>query len=548
MTFRTNTRNREWESGEPQTEVVAEEESRHLFGNAVTRDHEFGLGDRVIGDEVDVDPTLEEILEEDSALRVSKYTEGLTTAPNEIGGVHGGKVPMAVYSDENGCMRLQAMRTQKEIVGGQIYMPAFKRYIKKNKMVKMNKFYGLASLVQEMLMNQDIFHRTNGREQKAKLVQLVKVLHYLFEHAGHEIGITQGNNSVRVELFYCSTFYTDEMDINFPNIDFSSFCLVSTGNSFFKNYAQVAKCCVAPLMRTFVTEEENRSYEVLSASAKRMLVLHAELCVHLTEPRIFSGKAIGQITRILRETMEDPFLWNVPNDLLRTIPQRDKTFTGLECGLSPQILSLNLDVLSNIQRPSANDNPRQLPAFLNMLERNTSKNQHLPNQYAKAIGTIFSLLWKALEPIPGAMNESNEIPPQTPRTLFDALPYTRLARMDAENAKELILALTKIVSNCYDFEWWSIVRSRTQDFHHQNNRNLQPEDRYSPVIPGVEDFATTTSTLQSLMESVERMQVNVSNDFARARAPSKVTTAGKVPSSTFFFRQYQKSNIILCHG
>jgi len=481
--------------------------------------------------------TVHDIIADDTDMRPSVWIEALTKDPQPLGGVHGGKIVLQMYCTSD-TLYLQGTRTSKLICGGQIYITNFKRIIKKNSLRRFRRLGTLPAMVQDLLSSSKLFHSSPRTEnQKKSVVSIIKLMHHTFRHAKSEISTSQGSNSVRLEFFFMSTLVSDEPDFEFPSFNPADFCVLSCENRFFSRYGRIMKEISDVLMKTFVERPLNTNYDMLQPATKRMLVLASELACQMIEVHPFSGKITSKISRLVKEMEgEQCMLWHVPESLLMEIPDEDKELTNLRCGLTPQVLTVPQFAPDSIQRPSQDDITNRLPEWVQNYQDITTGNMILPNQYMTNLGKVLGLFWSSVHQQQVLDTpDDQEQPEPPPVSFFDTPPYRKVALLNSEVAEELIQSLSRIVANSYDFEWFTINRSKNLASHKKRRSENPQANCPRPDLGRVEDFPTTKATLQAYIERVEFLQVETGELYEAGDTKRTVKTVLQLVKKMFLF-------------
>ena len=490
-----------------------------LIGNF----HSFGTDDVAADEEFDAI----DIIFEEATLKISKWPEGLTRSKHALGGTHGGRVEKHLYRNQSGYIKVQATRVEKEAISGQLYTPLFKQLFDKNQTRKFPILGGLPAMVQEALCNPDLFPTSRNKNLSSKIAKYVKFISVLFQEGTDVIDSTEGANTARYEFFFQSTFNSETPDVSFPCLDPYEFMFVSEDNGFFNQYKKIMDEVIVPLEKVFV-EQEGSCYDVLTSPTKSMLVLLAELSVTMLEMHPFQGKIFNSVSKCLGDG--DGVFWHVPSDLLVEVSDRDKQFTSIEVGLAANALPLPCIRSADIQRPSAQDNFRVLPQFVQMHQNLANVNKIvLPNVYYKLLGQFLGACWTAVKD-----NERNgEDGDDQAASFFDTPPYSKLAQLPPEQAKILVETSVKILALGHDHQWRNTIALKTVKRHNLINSQRPPNERTErPTVPAVEDFPTTLnelSNIQNVGVQIDFTEVN-SNSMPVIRSASKF-----VPFFLLFF-------------
>jgi hypothetical protein len=174
----------------------------------------------------------------------------------------------------------------------------FKRLTMKTGVTKLRKLGALAAMVTNLMLPEDV-HRVSMEEKKT-VDSIIRELLHVQNNIENEVRMSGGNNSIREEFYLSSSFSSRQRDWVFPSLQILDFILVSRQNSYFKAYASFTKE-VMNCLKTTVLEHSQSNFDSLPASAKRMIILCAELAVMMTELQPFRAKYMERILRIIRD-------------------------------------------------------------------------------------------------------------------------------------------------------------------------------------------------------------------------------------------------------
>ena len=421
------------------------------------------------------------------SLRIGKWLEGLTTNMLPIGSTHAGRVRIGLYINQEGRIQIQKTRLDKEVCSAQIYSPFFKFLLDKNSIKKITDMIGMPGIAQEVLSNRKLFHSDKTPEMSRELAFKIRQCVEIVKNAVGYINSTEGSNTARMEYFFQSSFGRQKCDIKMHVVNPYKCFLIANENAFFGTYKKVMLEVITPLERVFV-DQEGRNYETLSPEARTMLLLQAELIVQILEFP-FVGKVYSAIKKCL--TDDDGPFWHVPAEYTVPLSDFDVQHTGMTIGVKSCVLRVPRVDFETISRPSADDNTRILPSYVQMGQGSSNiRSMPLQNIYKRCVGLILGLLWEALHRQKEGIN--GEVVEEEPKGFFDLPPYAELATLDKESVQELVTSVCKIFCNAYDFQWRQMVNAKTVKRHYKKQVSLHPQDRgVAPVIPPVEDFPTT---------------------------------------------------------
>ena len=483
-----------------------------------------------------------------AALEPREWHEGLALDPC-VGGVHLGKVPLKMFVDQGEDeattrLKVRKARSRMLVQGGQVYIPFFKKLSQKNGINNLRHMGALPAMVTNLMLP-DIIHESSMEEKKT-LDSLISQLNYIDKLVAEEMKITEGNNCIRMEFFYDSKLSQAEKDWKFPRILPWKFCSLSQQSSYFKTYASISEEVNSVLSKS-ILNQTSCNYDGLHIDAKRMIILCSEIVTSMTELMLFCPKAMDQVNRIVDldnqgaqdglegselipqeedddqeseldlpqeseqqdgisvgsleedRIAEDRLIFNVPKKYLTDLDPSTKMATGLPKGLSATILPLpKYQPTRQLQRNDMRERNRAyLQGFLNQSTKQTS----LMNHYTYAVGKILSILWSYSDPT----NTNN-------RSLLELPSFKKLAELPDARKQLMVEELTKILANTYDFEWWWIVRTKTNHFASERGRSL--------TLGKAHLFPKTTNEVDQLLSYQEDLRLS-------KRYSRRVTSVGK---------------------
>ena len=445
-------------------------------------------------------------------LRAEAWKEGLVNAP-AIGGVHLGKVPLKVTRDRDSKIVIVAARSNMLFHSGQVYMPIFKKLTTKTGMRNISDLASFCAMVTNILLPQVLF--PTGQAERDKVVRIIKQLSTMGSTIREETSITEGNNSIRMEFFFSSNLSSSQKDWDFPDIIPWEFALISQQSSYFNNLSKCVNEVLGVLKKTFIDNCNQPDYDPLPPEAKAMIILCSELAVTMTEfcPS-FSGKAMPLVERHLNNSLlaeeedeedeEDiPYadkentllsperiMFHVPESLLVQLPPDIREFTGLFHGLNNCVLMFpkwNPD--SGIPRLAIEDMKERCKDYIQIYTNQSTSQIKLANHYLFTMGRILSILWWYQDHKEGEYHQR--------RSILQLPNFEILAQLDSEKKTAMLVELTKIVSNCYDLEWWWIVKQTS-------TRRGFVMDGFAGNGP--QDFPTTKRMIDRLLERNQHMR------------------------------------------
>jgi hypothetical protein len=234
---------------------------------------------------------------ESSGLCARSHVEGFAVEPS-IGGVELGKVPILILdNDDDEGIEISFPRKNMKFHSGQIYLPIFKRLTMKTGMKRMRRLGAFAAMVANLMLPQELHEVT--AEEKAEIDRIIRELSHVQENIESEIDISEGNNCVRQEFYLSTTFDEEDREWEFPILHPLQYLLVSRQNSYFKAYKGITQEVMKCLCTTILGRNQC-NFDYLPPSAKRMIILCAEMSVCVTEFQPFNAKSMLRIKRILR--------------------------------------------------------------------------------------------------------------------------------------------------------------------------------------------------------------------------------------------------------
>ena len=391
----------------PLDNIQHDDAQRVLTVNELDEDDEQNIED-ILSDENESNsvPSLEEEEEKhvrclfdlvDAAQKVRARKWAQLATSDGIGGVHSGRVMLHLIEigEDEGARQLYLVdsRHDKMYAGGQMYIPMTRKIIQKQSTTLIDDLPSLPAMIQSLL-NPLVSTTTNNETALRNKVEIcVKMLSNVFKTAAREVTKAHNSNSCRFEYF-CYTRSGNE--IQFPNLSYSRILVHSPKNIFMEQYNAITESCVKPLYRTFVTKSKVVKPADLTEQTKGMLTLCSELAVKLTEVFPFEGKLM---TRVKQLNPAKQYQWFLPRHLMGNIPVVDSDATGLEFGLSPEVMQLNLK-LSDLKtdRPLETDsNYHRLPVFIQMHSACLKLGVKHPITFLKAYLTICGWMWRTLD-------------------------------------------------------------------------------------------------------------------------------------------------------
>ena len=419
-------------------------------------------------------------------LRTSKWREGMSRSPN-IGGVHMGKIPLDVEVhntvDMRECIRVKPARNGYMIQSGQMYIPFFKKALKKSRIEHIKEIGLLPAMISNILLPKMIFGNILNSNKK-DIMDLIDLIGQIAENFETEVDANDGNNCIRLEFFFKDMIDSDMPQWTFPELDPRKFILLAPQNSFFKTYVACMKEVLVPLKKTFNDNPKLTQYDSLSASAKRMLILCSEMAVEMCEFHPFQGRGIQRINQLWEEhdssnSDNSQHLFQVLPSLLEVLKEEERLATGLKVGLSYVVYQIKeYPTNHEVANLSAADMKERHRDYIQVYQNNVPNNMKLVNVYLNAMGSIISLLWTPL---------GLDISEQR-RSMFELPTREQLKGLTEHNKEWLIIQITRVVSNCYDLEWWWFAMSKLRKYKLLHGRN----DIDTSVRP--ENFPTTGHT------------------------------------------------------
>ena len=464
-------------------------------------------------------------------------------------------------------LNLRRARIGMLIQSGQVYIPFFKKISQKMGISKLGIMGALPAMVTNLMLP-SVIHKST-KEEKKIIDGLISELNYIDRLVQEETRITEGNNCVRMEFFYSSTLSSQEPDWDFPKIVPWEFCSLSQQNSYFNAYAAVSSE-VNKVLNKSIFQQSVCNYDRLAVDAKRMIILCSELAVSLTEFLMFRPKAMEQINTLCRnlpqlqhasprnevedggdtmqqeeiemadnnndftddnhnlginenQTMEQANnnndqddntvpsvddtdnitsrqIFNVPSKYLSDLDEQTMMATGLLRGLKAVILPL--PKFSPTTQLQYDDMQRRNKDYIQGFLNKSTNQISLMNHYTYVVGRVLALFWTHSDP-------SSD---PTKHSLVELPDFKKLAGLSTAKKGSLLDELTKILANTYDFEWWWIVKNKTNHFASTTGKKLS--------IGKAHSFPKTKKELEQLLRSDDDLRVS-------RRYSRKVTSVGK---------------------
>jgi hypothetical protein len=259
---------------------------------------------------------------------------------------------------------------------------------------------------------------------------------------------------------------------------------------------------IKPLKKTFVDNNQHTDYDSLDPSTKRMLVLCAEVGVHMTEIP-FAGRIMATVKKILKQddtSLSCTSLFHVPSNLLTEIPVADQAQTGLPAGITGKVLFIPTDLVESEE----NEN-RTSPTntYLQMYQRKANDSLNLPNDYMKYVSNCLCIIWKACW-----LDENNTPLPNAPFiSLLDQPDFLKVSLLTINKKKEMMHQLMKQLARLYDLEWYKTSLEKTKKMARLGNaRNVSQDDE--TFFGSKRDFPTTKSSLYEFVAGKTYLSIN----------------------------------------
>lgn len=456
-----------------------------------------------------------DIVVQNSIINPAQWRNGLTINP-KIGSVHLGQVPLVAneLTLEGGEKQIfvQPDRIESSLQGGQMYNPFIKRASRTTENIR--AIGALPAMVANLLLPSKI--RKATKEEKDRIIELIKILKDIKTTYQEEIKVTHGNCCVRLEFFFKSDLQLQEniRTWTWPITNPYDYLIVSNQNSFFENFSKNLDDLIDPLVKTFVENKDLLCYDRVSGKAKRMLILNTEAAIDVTDFYPFYGRAMKRVNQIRRQderearrtmTNEEKrqdkkkhIMFHVPANLLEPLEEAEVRATLLPKGLSSRVFQLpriaeNAEI-TNINESYLRDDNH---AYVQGYQNEASMSIELNNIFMQSIGRILSILWSKL-PV--------EIAEQS-RNLYELPDDDVLKAIPTERKQDFVEQCCRILSNCYDFEWWWRSMARLKKYckdrkiPHKHVR--RPED--FPVSEAkLNDFISQRATYVSVRQGPKR--------------------------------------------
>ena len=124
------------------------------------------------------------VSEQSTKLKTTKWREGLSRNP-KIGGVHMGKIPLSVETfqteDMRECIRVSPSRNDYMIQSGQMYIPFFKRALKKSMIENLKEIGTLPAMVSNIFLPTVLFENIIQTNKK-NLNDLIDLISQIAEN------------------------------------------------------------------------------------------------------------------------------------------------------------------------------------------------------------------------------------------------------------------------------------------------------------------------------------------------------------------------------
>lgn len=428
---------------------------------------------------------------EKAELTATKYPEGLTESI-KIGSVSLGKVPLKIEDLED-IIIFTTIRLTRMVQAAQAYNPIFIRLTRKNALKKIKELGALPAMIQDILSNSVLFHDSQStKRQKEKIVELLGKLEKTIADFRNEIEISNGRNSVRLEMYYASTLNDKESDVFFPEFDVFDLFNVSVKNVYFQVYSKILKEISDPLMITFCRDNKAiTNYDELSSDCKRMLLCQSEALLTAVEFPTFSGKIMKKIRNLNKEVGWERQLFSANPELVTKLPESDRRLTTLKSGLSKRVMPFPEVEVGKVPRYKNDDIVNRLPEYVQMFQSESMKNVTLKNQYATVVGSIIARSWCTLEEYKAATTMNYQ---KKTIGVFDLPPFEDFWSLHSSYQQALMKMLAQTVVNAYDFEWHHTVKEKTK----KNSRNTRP-NRNTPFFCKLADFPTTVKSMDDFL-------------------------------------------------
>ena len=435
---------------------------------------------------------------EEAQLKVREFPEALTLKPHGVGGVHGGYVIVALYqindgSDLDGCLRVQPLRTEKEVTGGQCHTPFFKQIFQKNKCADQRQLASIPSLVQSVLCP-SAYLGDSSNETLRSLKRNVKLLNHVVQNAVNAIDVADGSNTARLEMMHVSTLSQEQPDIVFPFFDIFGFAYTSDNNNFFDAFKSILIEVIDPLYHVFV-ENDTADYHCLSPEAKGMLVLISELAVTMIEISPFRGKAMSRLVNFYKQNLG--FLFHAPEDVTTVLEGTDLEFTRLKLGLNRCVLAFPSVSLDDDLRITEDDQVIKLPCYIQMLsEQPFVKKLKCGAQFLKSMGMFASAVHEALWQEANSDLSEDQQQARVEASIFEEPNPILVSRIRPEISGKLLLSMAKILARLCDLEWCIEIKDKSFKKISAANRRVPRANRQAyPTFPPAHEFPTTVSGL-----------------------------------------------------
>ena len=161
-----------------------------------------------------------ELEKENYLLKATAWKEGHSKSP-QVGGVNLGKIPILRLDTPSGCPEVDVnysfenARDNMKFHSCQGYIPTLKKLSQKTGLNRVRQIGSLPAMVTNLLLPSEIY--STSKEEKKSIIALIRELDDMSRNMKEEIDLAEGNNCIRLEFYFSSSFQNADKDWCFPS-------------------------------------------------------------------------------------------------------------------------------------------------------------------------------------------------------------------------------------------------------------------------------------------------------------------------------------------
>ena len=464
------------------------------------------------------DLSLEDMMNDILTLKRSKYF--YLDSNGCIGGTSSGPARMQfteVFDDESELWirEISPCRVRQAVNGGQIYMPLMLQLLKINqrKPAYMDELRGFPMLLLRTLLTRSGSVDSDKTDLYFELIDKYDLISVLISDCKRNMKVMI-SHPIRIELYYASTLQNSTSDVEFPVIPWRSIVSTVKRQKLKQHWMTSLKAFNAPLekmitgIRSLVQPGSFRSpmLEDWNASVKTMLIFCAERVIAMLNIRGFNGKVIKALKGLLGADDLARIFWTVPLAQKVDLEAPDMESSGLQFGLSPNLLKLPGVDETFINQQELRTSPDYLEQFNGQLYSDLT----IPIGYFR-----YRIRVKVLF-LSHALNQSEHDESMFDYGVFSEPNYAAIALIPSLDREAFLQDLCEVLANCYHAEWWYMITDRMKSLM-RRGMYLPPEGQHYPG--SLEDFPRTKRQFERWMEKCHQISFITRSQTYSAELP-----------------------------